>query len=83
MQIAQVTDDRRAAAPPSPSASSSSRWSRSSTRPTCFLGTVPQIVEQVRAARERWGITTWISFAERPRSDQTLDTLAPVIEALA
>jgi hypothetical protein len=36
----------------------------------------------VATGRERWGITTWVSFAERPRSDQTLETLVPVMEAL-
>jgi probable F420-dependent oxidoreductase len=83
VQIAQITDDRRAAATAIAERMGQLTVEQILESPYLFLGTVPQIVEQVRAARERWGITTWISFAERPRSDQTLDTLAPVIEALA
>jgi hypothetical protein len=78
----QVTNDRRAAA-----AQIAERFVQLSPdeildSPYLFIGTAAQIADQVLAARERWGITTWVSFAERPRSDQTLESLVPVIEAL-
>jgi probable F420-dependent oxidoreductase len=82
VQLVQVTNDRRAAA-----TEIAERFVQLSVdevldSPYLFVGTAAQIAEQVRAARERWGITTWVSFAERPRSDQTLETLVPVMEAL-
>ena len=82
VQIALVTDDRRAAATAVAERLGQLTVEQILDSPYLFLGTAPQIAEQVRAARERWGITTWVSFAERPRSDQTLETLVPVIEAL-
>jgi probable F420-dependent oxidoreductase len=82
VQIAQVTDDRRAAATAIAERMEQLTVDQVLDSPYLLLGTVAQIVEQVRAARDRWGVTSWISFAERPRSDQTLETLAPVIEAL-
>jgi probable F420-dependent oxidoreductase len=82
VQVVQVTNDRRAAA-----AEIAERLGQLSAddvldSPYLFIGTAGQIAEQVTTARERWGITTWVSFAERPRSDQTLETLVPVIEEL-
>jgi len=47
------------------------------------VGTPDQIAEQLRERLERFGVTTWITFAERPGSEQRIDTLAPVIERLA
>jgi probable F420-dependent oxidoreductase len=82
VQMVQVTNDRRSAA-----AALAERFGQLSAdevldSPYLFIGTATQIAEQVRAARDRWGITTWVSFAERPRSQQTLESLVPVIEAL-
>jgi probable F420-dependent oxidoreductase len=82
VQLVQVTNDRRAAA-----ARIAERLGHLSAddvldSPYLFIGTAGQIAEQVATGRERWGITTWVSFAERPRSDQTLETLVPVMEAL-
>jgi probable F420-dependent oxidoreductase len=82
VQLVHVTGNRRAAA-----AEIAERFVQLSVdevldSPYLFIGTAAQIAEQVRAARERWGVTTWVTFGERPRSDQTLETLAPVIEAL-
>jgi probable F420-dependent oxidoreductase len=82
VQIAQVTSDRRAAAEAIATRLEQLTVEQVLDSPYLLLGTVEQIVEQVRAARQRWGITTWVTFGERPRSDQTVETLAPVIEAL-
>jgi probable F420-dependent oxidoreductase len=82
VQIVQVTTDRRAAAAAIAERLDQLTVDQILDSPYLFIGTPAQIAEQVRGAWERWGITTWVSFGERPRSDQSLDTLAPVIEAL-
>jgi len=82
VQLVQITNDRRAAATEIAERFVQLSVDEVLASPYLFIGTAVQIAEQVRAARERWGITTWVSFAERPRSDQTLETLVPVIDAL-
>ena len=83
VQIAQVTDDRRAAATAiAERMGQRSPSSRSSSRPTCSSAASPRSSSRSAPPESGGAITTWISFAERPRSDQTLDTLGPVIEAL-
>jgi probable F420-dependent oxidoreductase len=51
--------------------------------PFLLIGTHAQLAEQLRERSERFGIGTWTTFADRPGfTDQTLATMAPVIEAL-
>ena len=50
--------------------------------PFLLLGTAEHIAEQVVGWRERLGLSYFVTFAARPDSDQTLDSLAPVIDLL-
>lgn len=50
--------------------------------PFVLIGSVASIVEKLRDLNERLGVTSVTVFANRPNSDQTERTLAPVIEAL-
>ncbi len=82
LQRVQVTTDRRAAA--------QAMAGRVGVEvhdildsPFILLGTHDQMAEQLIERRERFGISYWVTFGERPGSEQTLDTLAPVIERLA
>jgi probable F420-dependent oxidoreductase len=45
--------------------------------PYALFGTVDQICDQIRAARDRWGISYWVTQADGQ------DTLAPVVAKLA
>jgi hypothetical protein len=48
-----------------------------------LIGTYDEMAQALRERRDRFGVSYWVVFAERPGSDQTLDTLAPVIERLS
>ena len=50
--------------------------------PFLLLGTAEHIAEQVLGWRERLGLSYFVTFAARPDSDQTIDSLAPVIDLL-
>jgi probable F420-dependent oxidoreductase len=45
--------------------------------PYAWLGTVDEIVDDVRAWRERWGISYWVVHGD------VMDAMAPVVERLA
>ncbi|MGD9701760.1 MAG: TIGR03621 family F420-dependent LLM class oxidoreductase [Acidimicrobiia bacterium] len=47
--------------------------------PFLLLGSAEHIAEQILGWRERLGLSYFVTFAARPESDQTIDTLAPVI----
>ena len=51
--------------------------------PFVLLGTHEQMAEQLVEHRERFGVSYWVTFGDRPGSEQTMTTLAPVIETLA
>lgn len=72
-----VTDDRRQAAE-----ELASRWTQLSPEeilasPYVLVGTVRQLVEDLQARRERWGISYYVIF------EPYMDALAPVVAALA
>jgi probable F420-dependent oxidoreductase len=50
--------------------------------PFMLIGTPDQMADTLRERSQRFGINHWTVFASRPGSDQTLETLAPVIERL-
>jgi probable F420-dependent oxidoreductase len=50
--------------------------------PFLLLGTAEHIAEQVVGWRERLGLSYFVTFAARPDSDQTLESLGPVIDLL-
>jgi probable F420-dependent oxidoreductase len=50
--------------------------------PFLLLGSIEEIAAQIASWHQRLGISYWVTFAERPGSTQTLDTMAPVIAAL-
>lgn len=50
--------------------------------PFLLIGTVEQMAEALRKRRERFGVSYWTVFASRRDSEQTVETLAPVIAAL-
>lgn len=50
--------------------------------PFLLIGTVEQMAEALRERRERFGVSYWTVFASRRDSEQTVETLAPVIAAL-
>ena len=71
-----VTDDRRGAA-----AELVTRWSQLSIEdvlesPYVLIGTAEQLVEQLRARRERWGIASYVIF------EPSVDAFAPVVAEL-
>ena len=72
-----VTDDRHRAA-----RELAKRWPSLSAEdvlesPYLLMGTVDQMVEDLRARRERWGISYYTTF------EPYLDALAPVVDRLA
>jgi probable F420-dependent oxidoreductase len=71
-----VTDDRRQAAE-----ELTGRWKLSAEEvlasPYVLIGTVDQLVEDLQARRERWGISYWVTH------EPYLDALAPVVARLA
>lgn len=50
--------------------------------PFVLIGTPDQMAETLQERRERFGVGYWTVFASRPGSEQTLETLAPVIARL-
>ena len=77
VQRVVVTDDRRRAAQ-----ELARRWPSLSPEdllgsPYLLIGTVNQMVEDLRARRERWGISYYTTF------EPYLDALAPVVNRLA
>ena len=82
LQRVIVTDDRRSAAE-----RLAADWGLLTTdevldSPFLLIGTAQQMAEQLVERRERFGISYWVSLAERPWADQRIETLAPVIELL-
>jgi probable F420-dependent oxidoreductase len=78
-----VTDDRRAAVERVQSRLPSMSAAEVLDSPFLLIGTHDQMAEALRERRDRFGVSYWVVFAERPDSDQTLDTLGPVIERLS
>ena len=77
VQRVVVTDDRHRAAQ-----ELGTRWPGLSAEdllesPYLLIGTVDQMVEDLRARRERWGISYYTTF------EPYLDALAPVVNRLA
>jgi probable F420-dependent oxidoreductase len=72
-----VTDDRHRAA-----GELTNRWTQLSAEeilqsPYVLIGTVEQMIEDLEARRERWGISYWVIFG------LYVDALAPVVARLA
>jgi hypothetical protein len=72
-----VTDDRRRAAE-----ELTNRWTQLNADeilqcPYVLIGTVEQMIEDLQARRERWGISYYIIF------EPYLDAFAPVVAHLA
>jgi hypothetical protein len=77
VQRVVVTDDRRQAAE-----GLARRWPQLSPAellqsPYVLIGTVDQLVEDLQARRERWGISSYIIF------EPDIDAFAPVVARLA
>ena len=77
VQRVVVTEDRRAAAE-----ELAQRWPQLTPddileSPYLLIGTVEEMVEDLRARRERWGISYWIAH------EPYLDAFAPVVARLA
>jgi probable F420-dependent oxidoreductase len=77
VQRVVVTDDRRRAAE-----ELARRWPQLSPKeilqsPYVLLGTVDQLVEDLQARRERWGISSYVIF------DPDIEAFAPVVARLA
>ena len=82
LQVVQVTGDRRAVAE-AVAARIELDVDDILDSPFVLLGTHEQMAEQLLEHRERFGVSYWVTFGDRPASEQTLTTLAPVIELLA
>ncbi len=80
VQRVEITDDRRSAAERIAPRLASLTVDEILDSPFLLLGSPEQINEQLRARGDRFGVTTWVTFADRPGSDQTVETLAPVID---
>jgi hypothetical protein len=78
-----VTDDRRAAAEGLRPLIPAMSVDEILDSPFLLIGTYDEMAQALRERRDRFGVSYWVVFAERPGSDQTLDTLAPVIERLS
>lgn len=50
--------------------------------PFVLIGTPGEMAEALRERYHRFGVGYWTVFATRARSEQTLETLAPVIARL-
>jgi len=50
--------------------------------PFLLIGTPEQMADTLRERSERFGVGYWTVFASRPGSEQTLETMAPVIARL-
>lgn len=82
VQRVEITDDRRSAAERIAARLPTLTVDEVLDSPYVLVGSPAQIAEQLRDRRDRFGVTTWVTFAERPGSDQTVETLAPVIDLL-
>jgi probable F420-dependent oxidoreductase len=78
-----VTDDRRAAAEGLRRLIPAMSVDEILDSPFLLIGAYDEMAQALRERRDRFGVSYWVVFAERPGSDQTLDTLAPVIERLS
>jgi hypothetical protein len=77
VQRVLVTDDRAQAAE-----DLAARWADLAAEeilqsPYVLVGTVDQLVEDLRARRERWGLSYYVVF------ETAMDALAPVVARLA
>jgi probable F420-dependent oxidoreductase len=82
VQRVEVTNDRRSAAERIGARMPALTVDEVLDSPFVLLGSPDQIAEQLRDHRDRFGVTTWVTFAERPGSDQSVETLTPVIDLL-
>ncbi|MEJ7585735.1 MAG: LLM class F420-dependent oxidoreductase [Acidimicrobiales bacterium] len=82
VQRVDITGDRRAAAVRVKAHMPALSVDDVLDSPYVLLGTPAQIADQLRERRERFGVTHWVTFGERPGSDQRVETMAPVIELL-
>jgi hypothetical protein len=71
-----VTDDRRAAAEQLARELSTLTPAEILDSPYLLIGSVGNLVDQIRAQRERWGITAYFAF------EPAMDSLAPVVARL-
>lgn len=78
-----VTNDRRAAAESLRPLLPAMSVDKILDSPFLLIGTYDEMAQALRDRRDRFGVCYWVVFAERPGSDQTLDTSAPVIERLS
>jgi probable F420-dependent oxidoreductase len=78
-----VTDHRRAAAAGLQPLIPAMSVDELLDSPFLLIGTYDEMAQALRERRDRFGISYWVLVAERPGSDQTLDTFAPVIERLS
>jgi probable F420-dependent oxidoreductase len=82
IQFVLVTGDRRGAAEQLRERSPALTVEDILDSPFLLIGTHDQMAEALRERRERFGISYWVVFEKRPGSDQTIETLGPVIERL-
>lgn len=82
IQFVLVTRDRRAAAELLQARAPALTVEEVLDSPFLLIGTHDEMAEALRERRERFGISYWAVFEQRPGSDQTIDTLGPVIERL-
>jgi alkanesulfonate monooxygenase SsuD/methylene tetrahydromethanopterin reductase-like flavin-dependent oxidoreductase (luciferase family) len=75
-----VTDDRRAAAERA-AAAMAVPLDVALDSPYALLGTPAEIATQLREDHDRFGITRWTVFADRPEV-QPAEALSPVLELL-
>jgi probable F420-dependent oxidoreductase len=82
IQYVLVTNDRRAAAEQLAVRFGTFSAEQVLDSPFVLIGTHAQMAEALRERSERFGVSYWTVFARRPGSEQTLETLAPVIARL-
>jgi probable F420-dependent oxidoreductase len=82
VQVVDVTDDRHRAAEDLAARFGVVSADEVLASPFLLIGTVEQMAEALRERRERFGVSYWTVFASRRDSEQTVETLAPVIAAL-
>jgi probable F420-dependent oxidoreductase len=82
VQYVIVTDDRRRTAEELAARFGAFSAEQVLDSPFLLIGTHEQMAEALRHRRERFGVSYWTVFASRPGSEQTLETMAPVIASL-
>jgi probable F420-dependent oxidoreductase len=82
IQFVFVTRDRRGAAERLQALAPALTVEDILDSPFVLIGTHDEMAETLRERRERFGVSYWVVFERRPNSDQTIDTLGPVIERL-